>query len=394
MVTPPKARDKQDMKLHNRAMIWDLIFTSRPISRAHLAKITEMSPTSITRIVGELIAFGLLVEAPDTRAGVGRKGTLLDVNADALFSVGIDIDVHTLTMCLLDLDNQPRVVLEREHTEEFRNPQIAIGMAHAMFEEMLAASGVPRDKVKAVGVSVGGTVNPGRGIVTVSPQLHWKNVDLLGAVEEAFGVPAVLENDVKAAIYEEYVRHQECRAGSVAYLTIHSGIGAALMHEGKVLRGGNNAAGEIGHTTVHPSGELCDCGRYGCLYTCLSESYLLAKVRRLSHPDATINDWVAAQRAHETWATGLASETAGYIAMAINQLLCSYDPQVIIVGGKLIYANPELLELALNKKGLIYEELGSDTRIIHSLTGWQDAIIGVAILAKAHYLNNLLHENL
>jgi predicted NBD/HSP70 family sugar kinase len=380
------------MKLHNREMVWELILGSRPVSRARLAKMTEMSPTSITRIVGDLLEFGLLVEEPDTHGGVGRRAILLDVNADALFTVGIDIDVHSVNTCLLDLNNRPRITLQRRHGKDLRSPAGVVETACAMYGEMVADTGVSKDKVKAVGISVGGTVDHEQGIVKVSPQLHWKNVALRDLAEKAFGVPAILENDVKAAILEEYVCHRENRAGNVAYLTIGSGIGAALMYEGKLLRGGSNAAGEIGHTTVQPSGELCDCGRYGCLYTCLSEQYLLAAIHRFAGADAGIDQWIAAQRADETWANGLASEAAGYIAMALNQLLCSYDPQIIIVGGRLIQANPELLGIALQKKGLIYEALGSDARIVPSRTPNRDALIGAAILARSLHLDRLLHE--
>lgn len=393
MVKPPRAHDQHDMKLHNRAMIWDLIFNSRPISRAQLAKTAAMSPTSITRIVAELLAFGLLVESPTTQIGVGRKATMLDINRDALFSFGFDIDVEMLQACLLDLDNQPRVILDRKLPEKGMAPEAVVAIALEMYHEILASANIAADKVKAVGVSVAGTVDHVRGIVKISPQLHWKNVELRGLVEAGFGIPAVFENDVKAAIVEEHVRHPECRVGNIAYLTIGSGIGAALMFGGRLLRGGNNAAGEIGHITVQPGGEPCDCGRHGCLYTCLSETFLLKKIRRLSAlPSADFGDWITAQRDGEAWAVGLSNEVAGHIAMALNQILCSYDPQIVLVGGRLVESQPELLDLALEKKGFIYEAIRSDAHIFRSLSSPHDSVIGVAIMAKAMYIETLLHS--
>ena len=390
MVKQLRAHDQHDMKLHNRAMIWDLIFSSRPVSRAQLAKTAAMSPTSITRIVGELSAFGLLVEEPATQVVVGRKATMLDINREAFFSFGIDMDVDAVRTCILDLDNQPRLVMEKKLGQSGVPPRDVVETAHEMYLETLKKTGIAREKVKAVGVSVAGTVDHVNGVVKVSPQLHWKNLKLRNLFEDRFGMPTIFENDVKAAIFEEFTRHQECRVGNIAYLTIGSGIGAALMYGGHLLRGGSNAAGEIGHITVQPGGELCDCGRHGCLYTCLSEAFLLKKIRRLSTPKADIKSWVQAQRDGEAWATGVTNEVAGYIAMALNQVLCSYDPQIVIVGGRLIYSHPELLELALDKKGFIYEAIRSDVRIMHSLSSNQDAVIGAAILAKTTYLDRLL----
>jgi predicted NBD/HSP70 family sugar kinase len=391
MVKSARAHDQHDMRLHNRALVWDSIYASRPVSRAQLAKMTSMSPTSITRIVGELAGFGLLVEYPDTQNGVGRKATLLNINQNALFSFGIDVDVDTVQTCLLDLDNQPRAMRVRAIREK-GTAEAVIEAAFESYREILADANIGQDKVKAVGVSVAGTVDQVHGVVKASPQLHWRDIDLRTPIESRFGLPAVFENDVKAAIYEEYTRHGECRAENIAYLTIGSGIGAALMYGGQILRGGSNAAGEIGHITVQPGGEPCDCGRHGCLYTCLSEAFLLKKIRRLSDPSAGIEDWVDAHREGAAWATGLSSEVAGYIAMALNQVLCSYDPQVVIVGGRLMYSHPDLLGLALDKKGFIYEAIRSDASIIRSVSASDDAVIGAAILAKAAYLDRLLKD--
>ncbi len=393
MHVPPKARDKLDMKLYNRAMVWDLILRSRPVSRAQLAKTTQMSPTSITRIVSELLAFGLLVESPSTDTNVGRKAVLLDIDKDAVFTVGVEIDVHSITTCLLDLNDQPRIVREQKHEIDYPPPEKAVHTALAMYREMLSVTGVSRERVKAVGVAIGGTVDQAAGRIKVSPQLHWQNVRLRQLFEEAFQLPVVVENDVKAAIVEEYVRHHECRVANLAYLTIGSGIGAAIMHDGKLLRGHNNAAGEVGHVTVQPNGELCDCGRYGCLYTCLSEKNLRKRIGRLSGGANDYASWAAAQQTGEAWAIGLANEISGYIAMALNQLLCSYDPATIIVGGRLIHGNPGLLSAALDKQGLIYEALRSDAHIIPSRQPAQDALIGAAILARNVFLEKLLHDS-
>ncbi|MCC8181338.1 MAG: ROK family transcriptional regulator [Planctomycetes bacterium] len=389
-----KARDKLEMKLHNRTMIWELIVNSRPISRAQLAKITGMSPTSITRIVGDLLAFGLLTEVPSVQNGVGRKAVMLDVERDAVLTLGIDLDVDSIKLCLLDLHNQIRAKNELRHDNSLRSPTAILARARTAFAKMLAESGIPAETVRAVGISVGGTVDHKRGVVTVSPQLHWENVQLGRMAGEMFGLTTVVENDVKAAIIEEFSKFPQCRAEDVAYLNIGSGIGAALMHDGNLLRGSSNAAGEIGHITVQPNGDLCDCGRYGCLYTCLSESTIIEKLRRFHGESACIPDWVAAYESGETWAAGLAGDIANYIAMALNQLLCCYDPEVVIAGGRLLHCFPALLDLALGKKGLIYEVLSSDARIFTTFSPGLDAMAGAAIIARRAYLDALLQKSL
>jgi predicted NBD/HSP70 family sugar kinase len=387
-----RVRDLTDMKLHNRALIWELILKSRPVSRARLAKMTDMSPTSITRIVGELDAFGLLVEAPSTRGGVGRKATMIGVDRDAVICVGADIDVDMVRTCLVDLEGVTRCCLERKVADNLAAPREIAVAAHAMYEEMLAICGIDESRVRALGVGVGGTVDRETGNVVASPQLHWRNAGVKDLFEERFRLPARIENDVKAAVYEEYARYPECRADSVAYLTIGHGIGSAVMYGGKLLRGGRNAAGEIGHITVRPDGDMCDCGRRGCLYSCLSEKAILKRIRRHGRSRAGMERWSLARVEGEPWALDLAGEVAGYIAMALNHILCSYDPEIVIVGGRLLYAQPDLLDLALGTRGFIYDALRSDARIMHSISRQRDTVAGVALMAQAAFLQNLLNE--
>lgn len=384
--------DQRDMKLHNRASVWKLILESRPISRAQLARITDMSPTSIARIIGELLSFGLLRETPTTHVGVGRKATMLDIDADAVFSVGLDIDVDALRICLLDLENKPRAFHEKKLRPGRRTPGEMVEKAHAMHREILAASGVAAGRVQAVGVSVGGTVDNENGVVTASPQLHWRGVPLRRLVAERFRLPVVVENDAKASVYEGYVRHEEYRANNLAYLTIGFGLGSGVIHDGKLLRGGNNAAGEIGHITVDPKGELCDCGRRGCLYTCLSEGALLKKIRRAHAAAADIDHWARAKRQGEKWAVRLAAEVGGHVAIALNHLLCCYDPEIVVAGGRLFQSFPELLDMALATRGIIYEALRPAAQVMHSLSPCRDAAVGAALLAKAFFLEQLIYE--
>ncbi|MCD8351190.1 MAG: ROK family protein [Planctomycetaceae bacterium] len=395
MILTPQVRDKLDMKLHNRTTIWDLIYSFRPVSRAQLAKITEMSPTSITRIVGELMDFGLLREEAATNHGLGRKATMLDVDQDAFYTLGIAVDAGFIQTCLLDLDNRPRSVLECATRGRPHSPSGLLDRARVMYRDMLTATGLDESRVKAGGISVVGMVDREKGEVVVSRPLTWPRVPLQNMAETVFGIPFTLENDVKAAVYEEYLRHEECRLANVAYLAIGSGVGSALMYNGAVLRGVNNVAGAIGHITVQPDGERCDCGRRGCFSTYLTEKAVLARIRSLTgQPAAGMEKWHAARRRGERWAAELGEELGRHVAYALNHIICSYDPQMIILGGKLFQANPDLLDLALSHKDIIHDELRSGVRILHSLSGGQESVIGAALRARSYHLEKLLRENL
>ncbi len=395
MLPKPQVRDKLDMKLHNRNTVWDLIHRLRPVSRAQLAKFTEMSHTGITRIVGELMDLGLLEEQTATHRNLGRKAAMLNVVRDAFLTLGIEIDLGFLQVCLVDLDNTPRAFLHRTLKGRALPPEKLVSVIGEMYQEMLSITGIARDRVAAAGIGIPGVIDRERGEVAVSRPLRWPRVPLRDIARAELGLPVTLENDVKSALYEEFTRHDACRLSNVAYLSIGSGVGSAVMCGGEILRGVNNVAGAIGHVIVNPAGERCDCGRRGCFSTLLAEKAVLDRIRSLTgHPAAGMEKLFRDHRLGKAWALDLGVELGRSIAFAVNHVLCSYDPQMIIAGGRLFSSLPELLDLALGHKDVIHDELRAGVSIIHSLSGGRDVVMGAALHARAEYLRKLLAENI
>jgi len=387
-----KVRGFNDMKLHNRRTIWELICANRPISRAQLAKMTKMSPTSISRLLVKLIELNLIDERPEPQTAIGRRATLIDIKSDAFFSIGIHVEVDVVQLCLLDMENIPRSLLERKIRGKQMKQQDFAEKAYAVYEEMLATTGILDEQVKVIGVSIAGIVDELNGITISSPQMHWKNVPTRDVVAQKFGKPTFLENDVKASVLEEYTRYDDFKVKSLAYLTLSVGIGSACMFNGKVLHGANSTAGEIEHVTMNPEGQPCSCGRRGCLYTLLSEKSLLQRIHKHSKSSNTIEKWIVARREGKAWAITVAKEFSTFLAMAINLLMRVYDPNIIIVGGTLISRQPEILEMAIEQENIIQEPLRSNIKVVLARSSGHESVIGAAIIAKNKYLTSLIND--
>lgn len=387
-----RPRGQVEMKIYNRSLILYLIQNNRPISRMQLAKMTGMSPTSMTRIVSELIDLNLVIEVDSVSVGVGRKATMLDINKDVFYSLGLTIDSNALELRLIDFENNIIGKINYALNGAKYDPATVASNSHDLFLTMIQDQKITKNKVKTLGVSIVGTVNPEEGVVIFSPQMKWKNIPLVKLLEEKFNLPVVLENDVKSAIYKAYTLNPNNQVRNLAYLNIGSGVGLAFMSKGKMIRGRNNAAGEIGHITVKPNGNLCDCGRKGCLNTYLAEKEILKKAKTYDQSIISLGQIVQSFHNNIPWANELIHEICTYLAIAINNTLCSYNPDKIIVGGPLVSNHPEVLEKALSLDGYFYDLISSDVIIQAASAHDEESVIGAALLAQSSHIKNIINQ--
>ena len=236
------------VKDYHKSLVFNLLRTVGPISRADLARLTKMSATSIGRIVHELMTEDLVYEIGQTRAGVGRRAMLLDINANGLLALGAEIDTYGVSAGVVNLRG------------ELVSPVISMPLFGLGVEETLErAVGVIRDclasidekeesKLLAIGATIPGAVGWPDGRVRFSPQFGWEDVPLRQMLEREIGVSTLVENNVKASALAESLFGVTQEVSDFAVVTLGSGMGAAVVTGGGLYRGPDNTAGEIGHT--------------------------------------------------------------------------------------------------------------------------------------------------
>jgi glucokinase len=202
----------------------------------------------------------------------------------------------------------------------------------------------PDFDVKMISVAIPGTVNVKEGVVITCPNLSvLNNFAMAAGVEKEVGIRAVLENDANAAAVGESWRGASAEFDNSICLTLGTGIGGGIMIDGKVLRGVDGAAGEIGHICVEASGVKCGCGSRGCIEQYASASAIVRAANELkpAYPGSILHDNANLQ-ALEIFSAGQAGDDLAlevfrrmgfYLGVALSDLINILNPGIIVIGG-------------------------------------------------------------
>lgn len=319
-----RALDQAYIKMHNLERLLSTLERCQPVSRTELARLTEMSSASVTRFVGALTGLGLVKEVSVTdSAGRGRRAVNLCTEPNGMFALGCHIDPRSLRLCLLDFSHQCRAVTEVMLPPSDREPQKLAALIREQAARLMP--GDPR-RLRSCGVSVSGRLNDEPGVIGASTAFGWFNVDLATPIAEALGMPVRVENDVRACLTWETIRLGLKEAGKdAAYLYLgRAGIGFASMVGGQLVRGLNNAAGEIEEVYLNVD---------ECLNEHLMEVSLVERARRFSPGVSSLGDILKAHRMGLTWARLLMDDFVNHLRILLQLVRAILDPHCIILGG-------------------------------------------------------------
>ena len=277
--------------------------------------------------------------------------------------------------------------------EEGPTPMIErlLGLGREAVEEAAA----PWRRIRAVGISCGGPLDPETGVILSPPNLPgWNGIPLGRIVSEALERPAVVDNDATAAAVAEWW-FGAGRAGSVrdlVYLTISTGIGGGLILDGRPYRGAAGNAGELGHLTVDYLGRPCGCGRRGCLEAYASGTNIAARAREAIRTGkaSTLEalDGFSAKEVAEAAAAGDAlavriwDETTAMLASGVANILDVFNPDLVVIGGGVARAGEQLLGPV--RRGALEQAMGPQARagrVVRAELGEELPVVAAAVVA-------------
>ncbi|HEY1012446.1 MAG TPA: ROK family protein, partial [Herpetosiphonaceae bacterium] len=177
----------------------------------------------------------------------------------------VGVDVGGTKIATLLVDQRRQVCGHLTVATDLTSPQHTLTCIIDAIRATLRQGNVEPERLRAIGLGIPGQVVPTTGVVKLAVNLGWDAMPVGALINAAFGVPCVLENDVRAAAWGLYRMGHVDDAQSLAYVSIGTGIAAGLVLDGRVYRGWSGMAGEIGHSCVDPSGPRCACGQHGCL---------------------------------------------------------------------------------------------------------------------------------
>jgi len=322
-----------------------------------------------------------LFEAEQVSEGRGRKSTLLDVVNASVLSVGVELDIGHISVGIVDLQGQ--LVCSGTYA---RQPDESADRTMERIEEAVNAlvrmHGIERSRIVGIGVGLPGIVDNKGGVVIFSVQFGWRNTPLADKLKQLTGFDVAVDNELKVKALAEHLKGSAIGSRHTALLGFGNGVGSALILEGEIYRGDMNSAGEIGHTTVDPNGMMCECGKTGCLQTYINISSLLSEANRF-RPVQRIEEILEARRAGEQWAERLIERALMYMAITVNNIVCTNNPDSVILSGELIEKFPEMydeVEQLCNSR-FIWEPLRGTFTFHRSRLKEQGVMIGSGILS-------------
>ncbi len=267
--------------------------------------------------------------------------------------LGLDIGGTKLAVAMMTPDGRTHGFLS-EPTQTHLGPDAVIAHLFDMGRRSITAAGL--GEPSAVGISCGGPLDAAAGVLTGPLHLPgWIQIPIVAMTTEAFGVPAVVENDATAAVLGEY-RFGAARGADIAlYLTLSTGVGGGSIIDGRLHRGAAGNGGEFGHLLVRPGGRRCQCGRYGCLEAYASGTNiaeraieLLAETDRPSSlrdlPVVRAEHVSAAAAAGDPVAGELWEDTTALLGQAVTDLVNVFEPNVVVLGGGVTRSGSLLLD--------------------------------------------------
>ncbi|MFD9502160.1 ROK family protein [Streptomyces sp. NPDC060035] len=305
-----------------------------PVARSTVARVTGLSPASVTGHVGHLVSRGLVRESEETTGprGLGRPHIPVEIDTGRFLVAGAHIAVAHSTVSLMDL--RGRVVAEDRRPHRSTEPRSILADLAARLPRLTAAHADGRT-VLALGVATGHRVDSAAGVVVEHPHLGWRSVPVREILTDATGLPVHVDSHSRALARAEQMFGEVSTRASTVLLFIGAVVDAAFATSGELHRGPRSGAGSVAHLPLGPGGsgdaEPCSCGRTGCLQSEVSERAMIRRAAEQGLYVESFGELLDHAMADEPRAVALFRRRARLVGRAAALLLDMFDPECLVV---------------------------------------------------------------
>ncbi|HEY0070299.1 MAG TPA: ROK family transcriptional regulator [Chloroflexia bacterium] len=395
MINLPKATQQQT-KTYNSRLVLKTIYDQGRISRADVARLTNLTRTTVSDIVADLQEKGLVEEVGMGQSIGGRSPILLSVIHDARHIISVDLANDELKGAVVNLRNE--VISAITLPVGDRAGDEALALVYELLDGLVYATDRP---ILGIGIGTPGLVDTTNGVVVRAVNLEWRDLPLGSLLRERYGLPVYVANDSQLAALAQYMFGGQQHGSNLVVLKISHGVGAGIVLNGELFQGDGYGAGEIGHISVVEGGLQCRCGNFGCLETVVSTPAIKARAKVLAaqYPESLLNglpypareldinaiNW--AFQEGDVAARQLVFETGRYLGMAVANLVGTLNIRRVVVMGEIARFGAPLLEVTrqeMLRRAL--PGLAQDTRIDFIALDSYAVIMGASALLLTHEL--------
>ncbi len=366
-----------------------------------LSREVNISVPTMTKLIGELITEGFVLDFGKQGTSGGRRPNMYGLNPDAGYFIGVDINKDNISLGLINFKGQ---LIEYEPDKPFvlENTIHSLDKLCAIIKSFITKVTVSKEKILAVGVNLSGRVNSQSGFSYSFYYLDEKPLSAL--IEERLDYTVFIENDSRSMTYGEYMHGENSNFKDMLFINASWGLGIGIIIDGKLYYGKSGFSGEFGHFPFFDNEIICRCGKRGCLETGASGSAMHrmfmeklseGRVSTLSNKfnkgeQITMEDIMDAVHKEDVLAIEIIESVGNELGKAISGLINLFNPELIVLGGTLANAKDYLMlpiKSAINKYSLI--RVSKDTNIRLSKLGEKCGIMGACMLARSRTLGIL-----
>ena len=320
----------QGTKQHNRDLVLKTIFEHETISRAEIARLTQLTRTTVSEVVSALMSEGLVQEVGLASSNGGKPSILLSLVADARYLIGVNLAQNRFIASVINLRGEIKKTVEVSVKGD--DGRKAIQLVYQILDQLIGKDWKP---VVGIGVGAPGLINTRAGVVVNAVNLDWQDLPLAHLLEEHYHLPIRILNDSQATAIGEFVHGDHHSDGNLIVVNVSHGIGAGILINGRLFQGDGGGAGEIGHVLADQKGLLCRCGRRGCLETLASGWAILQSVQRLSDKSdvTTLEDVETKFCAEDPAVREIVLEAGRYLGISIGSLVGTLNIKKVVLTG-------------------------------------------------------------
>lgn len=397
--------DQAFLRESNLSSVLRFLHSEVSISRAQLAALTGLNKSTISSLVEELLERGLVHEIGINSVGAGRPAMLLEINPEAGSIIGVELGVDFIFVVITDFVGKIiwRRLAQADPAEE---KETTLAQTLEIVNEAIKAGRELGLRPLGLGLATPGIVNLNEGVLVFAPNLHWRDVPLCKIFSEKTGLRVFVENDANAAAVGEHLFGVARQSEDFIFVFAGVGIGGGLFLNGRLYRGNNGYAGEIGHSliTSESSKAPCHCGNRGCWETYANQYSIIQRIqarlevkrssiipRLMMEQNAPLSIPLIKQAADlgDAEAIETFAEAGKSMGVGIASLVNIFNPQKIVLGGPLIVAGDYLLP-AIRESIVMHSllEIHKQVEVVLSAFGPDASAIGAISMVVDDILSN------
>jgi len=368
----------------NRQIVLNYVRERGPISRADIARETDLQRSTISHIVKELTHFDLIKEVYGESSG-GRPPALLTLRSARPIAIGVDLGTIKTTVATCDLTGR---IIEKE---EFWTDSAVERTTSLIIESVKNQLGKNGRTIEGIGVSLPALVDTRKEHVLYSPHFMWRDPQIIEKISNATGIPVTAENDANAAALAElwFGRPEIRHVRDFILVFIENGIGTGIVFDGQIYRGPAGVAGEFGHMRIGTDAPIeCATGSRECWEAFASERSALSRYATRfgdqSHASGiSFIQLIDLAMQNDENALFALRETARYIGIGMGNLIQGLSPEAIIIGGAIVRAWPLISGDIQSAAAQVICNGIHETKIMPSTLGGEPGLLGAFSLVLA-----------